>query len=107
MCLYDKNGIACCTRKLDLVHSWLDKGSVEGDPSPYENLIQACNAFPRYWNYFGTYGWKVSTSFVYHVGAQDHNINGQDLKTRWNFECPTHHPVPTVAIILGNSRKYH
>ena len=42
--------------------------------------------------------WTVGTGDIYHVAAAE-------KKTRWNFECPTHHPVPTVAIILGKTTK--
>ena len=36
-CLYDKNGVACCTKKLDLFNSWLDAGYL--DQSPFVNFI--------------------------------------------------------------------
>ena len=36
-CLYDKNGAACCTKKLDLVEGWLDAGYI--GESPFHNFI--------------------------------------------------------------------
>ena len=42
--------------------------------------------------------WAVEGEYIYHVAPA---AQGGGKKTRYNFECPTHHPVPTVAIILG------
>ena len=42
--------------------------------------------------------WTVGNGEIYHVAATH-------KKTRWNFECPTHHPVPTVGILLGKTTK--
>lgn len=99
MCLYDKNGIACCTKKLDLVHSWLDDGKLAEDPYPYQNWIDYCERIPSRWNNVESIPFKMEASQVYHLGSYTNSLSG--IKTRWNFECPTHHPVPTVAIILG------
>ena len=38
-CLYDQNGIPCCTKKLDLFFSWQDQGWVEGH-GPFDSLLQ-------------------------------------------------------------------
>jgi len=99
MCLYDKNGIACCTKKLDLVHSWLDQGWVTEDPSPVKFWIEMVGRKPSYANDIGENQWTINSDQIYHLGSQ--KMKNIGLKTRWNFECPTHHPVPAVAIILG------
>ena len=104
-CLYDKNGAACCTKKLDLFHEWLDAGFV--DQSPFVNYIELFDKHPHYWGFIQKEKWTTQVSTLYHVdGVDNEHEELHDIKTRWNFECPTHHPVPTVAIILGNSRKY-
>ena len=36
----------------------------------------------------------MSASYVY-------GVRQKSLKSKWNFVCPTHHEVPTVAILLG------
>jgi len=102
-CLYDKNGAACCTKKLDLVHGWLDKGYLER--SPFDNYIKLFDKSDGqekdYWNLIQKFKWTVPAATIYHVDGTDKEHKFLDLKTRWNFECPTHHPVPAVAIILG------
>ena len=106
-CLYDKNGVACCTKKLDLVEGWLDQGYL--DRSPYDKLIKFFDELSqakspvKYWDLVKKYKFTVSAHVVYHVDHVDDNHRFYDFNTRWNFECPTHHPVPKVAIILGNS----
>ena len=102
-CLYDKNGAACCTKKLDLFNGWLDAGYL--DESPFVNFIELFDKVPRYWDLIKTDQWTSKASTIYHVDGVDKEHKFLDIKTKWNFECPTHHPVPTVAIILGNSRK--
>ena len=109
-CLYDKNGAACCTKKLDLFNGWLDAGYL--DQSPFVNYVKFFDTDERginWWEIIKFSKWTVhdGVSTIYHVDGIDksHSFN-RNIKTRWNFECPTHHPVPTVAIILGNSRKY-
>ena len=108
-CLYDKNGVACCTKKLDLVEGWLDQGYL--DRSPYDNVIKLFDELSqpeyvhKYWDLVKKYKFTVPAHAIYHVDGVGNNQEFFDFKTRWNFECPTHHPVPKVAIILGNSRK--
>ena len=111
-CLYDKNGAACCTRKFDLVEGWLDTGYI--GESPFRNFI---NLFDKsvakakegkgvdYWKLVKNRQWTIQPSTIYHVDGMDKKHKFLAGKTRWDFECPTHHPVPTVAIILGNGRK--
>ena len=111
-CLYDKNGAACCTKKLDLVEGWLDAGYI--GESPFHNFI---NLFDKsvakakegkgvdYWKLVKKMEWTIQPSTIYHVDGVDKQHKFMAGKTRWDFECPTHHPVPKVAIILGNSRK--
>ena len=60
---------------------------------------------PDYWDMVKKMKWTTKPSTIYHVDGVDKKSKFLTGKTRWNFECPTHHPVPTVAIILGNSRK--
>jgi len=104
-CLYDKNGAACCTKKLDLFNGWLDAGYL--DQSPFVNYVKFFDTDERginWWEIIKFSKWTVhdGVSTIYHVDGIDksHSFN-RNIKTRWNFECPTHHPVPTVAIILG------
>ena len=115
-CLYDKNGVPCCTKKLDLVHEWLDKGYLDKSPQQpfidyltnYEHKIYVGNdEWLDYWDIVKRYKYTCPAGALYHLDGVDKQQNAGlfDFKTRWNFECPTHHPVPTVAIILGNSRK--
>ena len=104
-CLYDKNGAACCTKKLDLVNGWLDTGYL--DDSPFVNYIKLFDKKTDYWDLIKTRKWVTQASTIYHVDGVDKENDYLNIKTRWNFECPTHHPVPTVAIILGNSRNSH
>jgi len=104
-CLYDKNGVACCTKKLDLVKNWLDQGYV--DRSPYDKVVKLFdklsgpNYVHKYWDLAKKYKFTVPAHAIYHVDGIDNNLEFYDFHTRWNFECPTHHPVPKVAIILG------
>jgi len=99
-CLYDKNGAACCTKKLDLFHEWLDAGFV--DQSPFVNYIELFDKHPQYWGFIQKEKWSTQVSTLYHVdGVDKEHEEFLDIKTKWNFECPTHHPVPTIAIILG------
>ena len=106
-CLYDKNGAACCTKKFDLVEGWLDAGYI--DQSPFHNFIKLFDKMdgkkPDYWEMVKKFKWTTKPSTIYHVDGVDKKSKFLTGKTRWNFECPTHHPVPKVAIILGNSRK--
>ena len=106
-CLYDKNGAACCTKKFDLVKGWLDAGYI--GQSPFHNFIdlfdKSVGKDPDYWKFIKRAQWTVPPSSIYHVDGIDKQHKFLAGKTRWNFECPTHHPVPKVAIILGNSRK--
>jgi len=106
-CLYDKNGAACCTKKLDLVNEWLDAGYV--DQSPFVNFIKLFDDdedkpvghSQNYWDLVKAHKWTTQVATLYHVDGVDKEHKFLNIKTRWNFECPTHHPVPTVAIILG------
>ena len=107
-CLYDKNGAACCTKKFDLVEGWLDAGYVGQSPfHNFKKLFDKSVGSKRvnYWKLVKNMQWTVQPSTIYHVDGVDKKTNFLPGKTRWNFECPTHHPVPKVAIILGNSRK--
>jgi len=92
-CIYDKNGVPCCTKKLDMANSWLDAGWIEEDEGPYQIWKDQLDQH-NLWDKYLEEKWTVDIGSVYHVAATH-------IKTRWNFECPTHHPVPTVAIILG------
>ena len=96
--MYDKNGVACCTKKLDLAHSWLDAGWDEEYGGPFESWVVALEE-KKAWSKLLKYKWFVHPESVYHVTAKK-----PPQKTRWNFECPTHHPVPQVAIILGKKK---
>ena len=58
-----------------------------------------------YWKLVKKMEWTIQPSTIYHVDGVDKQHKFMAGKTRWDFECPTHHPVPKVAIILGNSRK--
>ena len=84
---------------MDLVNGWLDTGYL--DESPFVNYIKLFEKKTEYWDLIKTRKWVTQASTIYHVDGAE--VDG--IPTRWNFECPTHHPVPTVAIILGNSRK--
>ena len=103
-CLYDKNGVACCTKKLDLVEGWVNAGYV--DQSPYVNYITMFDKSKKhdYWDLLKKNELAMGPAEIYHLDGKKYS---GESKTRWNFECPTHHPVPkvayTVAIILGNS----
>ena len=112
-CLYDKNGVACCTKKLDLVKGWLDKGYL--DRSPYDKVIKLFDKLSqpqyvhKYWDLAKKYKFTVPSHPIYHVDGVGDNQKFYDFNTRWNFECPTHHPVPKevaiLGILLGKSRK--
>ena len=91
LCMYDKNEVACCTKKLELFQSWQKKGWIEGH-GPYENLLKQHNV-EKNLKYIYDRKITVSPNYVYSVRRY--------MRSKWNFECPTHHPVPTVAILLG------
>jgi len=99
MCLYDKNGIGCCTKKLDLVHSWFDQGWVPEDTSPFIGWTRLIERRRHWGENIQKRKWAMKTDQIYHLGSSRQSTKG--IKVRWNFECPTHHPVPTVAILLG------
>jgi len=84
---------------LDLVNGWLDTGYV--DESPFVNFIKLFDKKTEYWDLIKTRKWATQASTIFHVDGVDKENDYLNIKTRWNFECPTHHPVPTVAIILG------
>jgi len=85
VCMWDKNGVGCCTENLDLAHSWHDTGCVGpcswSTPATLE--VVAKRAVP------------FNPNVIYALT----DIPG--IRNQFNFECPTHHPVPTVAILLG------
>ena len=89
--MYDKNEVACCTKKLELFQSWQKKGWIEGN-GPYENILKQHNV-EKNLKYIYDRKITVSPNYVYSVRTY--------MRSKWNFECPTHHPVPTVAILLG------
>ena len=37
-CMYDKNGIVCCTKKLDMFHSWQENGWLQ-DQGPFDRVV--------------------------------------------------------------------
>ena len=80
-----------------MANSWLDAGWVEEYEGPYSMHAHVISDHDL-WDKCIEQKWTVSNGDIYHVGAAE-------KKTRWNFECPTHHPVPTVAIILGKTIK--
>ena len=107
MCIYDKNGIPCCTKNLDMVHGWFKNGWVEGDTPPLQAWYKHSggDAEKAAKDIYG-YKYAMHTDQIYHLNSFTKNSmwrNKEVPQTRWNFECPTHHPVPTVAILLGNS----
>ena len=113
MCVYDKNGVPCCTKKLELVHGWFKNGWNEDDPHPFAHVFEVLEEYD-YITMETMYNdkWPNSADNIYHVNSwgkvwATQQNGGEISKTRFNFECPTHKPVPTVAILLGNSRKYH
>lgn len=85
---------------MDLINSWLDAGWVEEYGGPFENWVEFLNEHEDrgYWEWVYNMRWAVEGEYIYHVAPA---AQGGGKKTRYNFECPTHHPVPTVAIILG------
>jgi len=88
-CIYDKNGVGCCTDNMELLHSWHDSGCVGGKCS----IVAIANEFPDFLTP-GFFRPAVDPTIMY-------ALQNTRIKDRYNFECPTHHPVPAVAIILG------
>ena len=87
--MWDKNEVPCCTKKLELFESWQKEGYVEG----HEPYIQF--ATNKNWlRYISQHELQMKPKYVYSV-RRDYG------RSKWNFVCPTHHPVPTVAILLG------
>ena len=95
--MYDKNGIACCTKKLELSNSWLDAGYLKEFGGPLDDWKGYMENNPYLWDMYFEKKWATYPQQIYHAAGEKNN-----MKPRYNFECPTHHPVPTVAIILGN-----
>jgi len=107
MCIYDKNGVPCCTKKLDLVHGWFKSGWNEDDPHPMRHYVELLEEYDHV-TLEKMYNdkWPNTADVIYHVNSYakvwDAEQRGVEIsKTRYNFECPTYHPVPTVAILLG------
>ena len=105
MCVYDKNGIPCCTKNLELVHGWFKNGWVEEDAHPMLAWLEFKDTEEESVQMIYDNKWPVYTDQIYHLNSYTKNImwRNKEPQTRWNFECPTHHPVPTVAILLGNN----
>ena len=80
-----------------MANSWLDAGWVEEYEGPFSTWTEVLDE-KNLWDKCIDNQWTVDIGGIYHVAAAQ-------KKTRWNFECPTHHPVPTEAIILGNILK--
>ena len=98
LCMWDKNEVPCCTKKLELFQSWQKEGYVEG-LGPYDDLLRWKKEFGdevyNLWlKYIDEQGLRMEAKYVYSV-RRDYG------RSKWNFVCPTHHPVPTVAILLG------
>merc|ERR1719312_770015 len=85
-------------KKLDLVDEWVNAGYV--DQSPYVNYITMFDKSKKhdYWDLLKKNEWAMGPAEIYHLDGKKYS---GESKTRWNFECPTHHPMPKVAIILG------
>ena len=108
MCIYDKQGIPCCTKNLELVHGWFKNGWVKEDAPPMQAWLKfdERKTEEESVKYILDRKWTIYTDQIYHLNSYTKNLmwrNKEVPKTRYNFECPTHHPVPTVAILLGNS----
>ena len=80
-----------------MANSWLDAGWVEEYEGPFSTWTEALDE-KNLWDTCIDRQWTVDIGGIYHVSATH-------KKTRWNFECPTHHPVPTVSILLGKTKK--
>ena len=94
--MWDKNDVPCCTKKHELFESWLKEGYVEG-LGPYDELLNRWkenDAVDSWLKYMSEHGFRMEAKYVYSV-RRDYG------RSKWNFVCPTHHPVPTVAILLG------
>ena len=100
---------------MDLANSWLDAGWLEEFGGPFDSWLdyvagdwksreQQLEQLKTYQEQFGQ---KFNTPIgqLYSVNDKYCNTYGFS-KPRWNFECPTHKPVPTVAILLGNYFKH-
>jgi hypothetical protein len=93
LCMYDRNEVPCCTEKFELFQSWQKEGYVEG-LGPYDALIGHIEDPKGWMKYIYEHQIRMEPKYVYSV-RRDYG------KSKWNFVCPTHHPVPTVAILLG------
>ena len=93
LCMYDRNEVPCCTEKLELFQSWQKEGYVEG-LGPYDALIGDIEDPKGWMKYIYEHQIRMEPKYVY-------SVRGDYGKSKWNFVCPTHHPVPTVAILLG------
>jgi len=88
-CVYDMNGVGCCTENMALLHSWHDSGCVGGECGVVQILLN-----DDVIENFIKYNPPLSPHILY-------ALQTEGIKDRYNFECPTHHPVPAVAILLG------
>merc|ERR1711931_392140 len=91
-CVWDRNGVGCCTENMELLHSWHDTGCVDDTGSP--GKCSFVEIMEEYGDDFLKYSPAMKPSVLY-VLQQHGRVD------RFNFECPTHHPIPTVAILLG------
>jgi len=92
-CVWDKNGVGCCTENMELLHSWHDTGCVDDSGSVGKcSFVQIMEEYGI--SGFLTWSPAMKPSVLYAL-QQSHRVD------RFNFECPTHHPIPTVAILLG------
>ena len=82
-CLYDKNGVACCTKKLDLVEGWLDQGYL--DRSPYDKVIKLFDELSqdeyvhKYWDLLKRYKFTLPADAIYHVDGVSNNQKFYDF----------------------------
>jgi len=83
--MWDKNNVGCCTDNLDLAHSWHDTG-----------CIGKCT-----WNNINTLEIVAKRSVPFNPSVIYALSNSPGIRNQFDFECPTHKPVPTVAILLG------
>ena len=108
MCIYDIHGIPCCTKNLDLVHEWFKSGWFKGDAPPMQAWLKIMGTEEESAKVIHDQEWAVFPDQIYHLNSGSKKImwkNKEVPQTRYQFECPTHHPAPprAVAILLGNS----
>merc|ERR1712183_850148 len=107
VCVYDKNGLGCCTDDKALAHSWIDAGCF--DAVDGQDALSCYWAVPDIVQIFEEYDTLTfDVSYIYALGVTqdtDYPKTGAGgygwPATRFNFECPTHLPVPIAAILCG------